>query len=571
MAVQFKTLKYKNFLSTGNAGTTIQLNRNTTTLIQGVSGAGKSTIIDALCFGLYGKPFRNINKPALINSINQKQLEVEIEFTTDGKEYRIVRGIKPAKFEIYQGKKMLNQDAAVRDYQKVLEDQILKMTYKTFTQIVILGSTAYTPFMQLTPAARREVIEDILDIGIFSTMNQLLKQQIQETKDKQIEVDSDLKSHKTKAESLKHLIDVLSTKQDGEIAVLEQKVSALQQQRVTTEQDISELDGKILELNEKTADSRKLIDASNQLLTKATQIEVEIEKNDDTISFFNHNDTCPTCQQDIAASWKEHMCVELTDVNSSLSDRFKEVVALRDKIKNKIAEITRLSELKSEYVAHRAAKQRELDLINSQVMSILAELEEKQTTSADIETAREDLKTVAAKAMSLVKQKKALAEQRELQEASSTLLRDTGVKTAIIREYLPIINKGINRYLGDLELFVDFTLDENFNEVIKSRHRDEFTYNSFSEGEKLRIDIAILLTWRYIASLKNSCSTNLLVIDEILVGRLDSTNTDIVLGLIDQISHEGTHVFAIAHHDSLHDKFRSVMKFEKKGDFSVLV
>lgn len=571
MAVQFKTLKYKNFLSTGNAGTTIQLNRNTTTLIQGVSGAGKSTIIDALCFGLYGKPFRNINKPALINSINQKQLEVEIEFTTDGKDYRIVRGIKPAKFEIYQGKKMLNQDAAVRDYQKVLEDQILKMTYKTFTQIVILGSTAYTPFMQLTPAARREVIEDILDIGIFSTMNQLLKQQIQETKDKQIEVDSDLKSHKTKAESLKHLIDVLSTKQDGEIAALEQKVHALQQQRVTTEQDISELDAKILELNEKTADSRKLIDASNQLLTKATQIEVEVEKNNDTISFFNHNDTCPTCQQDIAASWKEHMCVELTDVNSSLSDKFKEVVALRDKIKNKIAEITRLSELKSEYVAHRAAKQRELDLINSQVMSILAELEEKQTTSADIETAREDLKTVAAKAMSLVKQKKALAEQRELQEASSTLLRDTGVKTAIIREYLPIINKGINRYLGDLELFVDFTLDENFNEVIKSRHRDEFTYNSFSEGEKLRIDIAILLTWRYIASLKNSCSTNLLVIDEILVGRLDSTNTDIVLGLIDQISHEGTHVFAIAHHDSLHDKFRSVMKFEKKGDFSVLV
>lgn len=571
MAVQFKTLKYKNFLSTGNAGTTIQLNRNTTTLIQGVSGAGKSTIIDALCFGLYGKPFRNINKPALINSINQKHLEVEIEFTTDGKDYRIVRGIKPAKFEIYQGKKMLNQDAAVRDYQKVLEDQILKMSYKTFTQIVILGSTAYTPFMQLTPAARREVIEDILDIGIFSTMNQLLKQQIQETKDKQIEVDSDLKSHKTKAESLKHLIDVLSTKQDGEIAALERKVQVLQQQRATTEQDISELDAKILEIAEKTADSRKMIDASNQLLAKATQIEVEIEKNDDTISFFNHNDTCPTCQQDIAASWKDHMCVELSDVNSSLSDKLKEVVDLRDKIKNKIVEITRLSELKSEYVAHRAAKQRELDLINSQVMSIIAELEEKQTTSDDIETAREDLKTVAAKAMALVKQKKTLAEQRELQEASSTLLRDTGVKTAIIREYLPIINKGINRYLSDLELFVDFTLDENFNEVIKSRHRDEFTYNSFSEGEKLRIDIAILLTWRYIASLKNSCSTNLLVIDEILVGRLDSTNTDIVLGLIDQISHEGTHVFAIAHHDSLQDKFRSVMKFEKKGDYSILV
>lgn len=571
MAVQFKTLKYKNFLSTGNAGTTIQLNRSTTTLIQGVSGAGKSTIIDALCFGLYGKPFRDINKPALLNSINQKQLEVEVEFSTDGKDYRIVRGIKPAKFEIYQGTKMLNQDAAVRDYQKVLEDQILKMTYKTFTQIVILGSTAYTPFMQLTTGARREVIEDILDIGIFSTMNQLLKQQIQETKDKQVEVDSDLKSYKTKAESLQHLIDVLSTKQDGEIAALEQKVVVLNEQRTAIETDIAELEVKISELTSETVELSKIIEASNQLLAKMTQIEVDIERNKEILSFFNHNDTCPTCQQDIAASWKEHMCLELNGKTDYLDARFKEVSEVREKIKKKIVDLSALSETKNTYVAQRAAKQKELDLINNQVVSILGELEEKQTTSADVETARADLKVVASKAMALVKQKKALAEQRELQEASSTLLRDTGVKTAIIREYLPIINKGINRYLSDLELFVDFTLDENFNEVIKSRHRDEFTYNSFSEGEKLRIDIAILLTWRYIASLKNSCSTNLLVIDEILVGRLDATNTDIVLGLIDQISQEGTNVFAIAHHDALHDKFRSVMRFEKKGDFSVLV
>lgn len=571
MAVQFKTLKYKNFLSTGNAGTTIQLNRNTTTLIQGVSGAGKSTIIDALCFGLYGKPFRDINKPALLNSINQKQLEVEVEFSTDGKDYRIVRGIKPAKFEIYQGNKMLNQDAAVRDYQKVLEDQILKMTYKTFTQIVILGSTAYTPFMQLTTGARREVIEDILDIGIFSTMNQLLKQQIQETKDKQIEVDSDLKAYKTKAESLQHLIEVLSTKQDSEIAALEQKVVGLNEQRAVIEADIAELEVKIAELTSETAELSKLIEASNQLLAKMTQIEVDVERNKETLSFFNHNDTCPTCQQDIAVSWKEHMCLELNGKTEHLDSKFKEVVEVREKIKKKIVDLSALSETKNTYVAQRAAKQKELDLINKQVVSILGELEEKQTTSADVETARADLKLVASKAMALVKQKKALAEQRELQEASSTLLRDTGVKTAIIREYLPIINKGINRYLSDLELFVDFTLDENFNEVIKSRHRDEFTYNSFSEGEKLRIDIAILLTWRYIASLKNSCSTNLLVIDEILVGRLDATNTDIVLGLIDQISQEGTNVFAIAHHDALHDKFRSVMRFEKKGDFSVLV
>lgn len=571
MAVQFKTLKYKNFLSTGNAGTTIQLNRSTTTLIQGVSGAGKSTIIDALCFGLYGKPFRDINKPALLNSINQKQLEVEVEFSTDGKDYRIVRGIKPSKFEIYQGTKMLNQDAAVRDYQKVLEDQILKMTYKTFTQIVILGSTAYTPFMQLTTGARREVIEDILDIGIFSTMNQLLKQQIQETKDRQVEVDSDLKSYKTKAESLQHLIEVLSTKQDSEIAALEQKVVGLNEQRAVIEADIVELEAKIADLTSETAELSKLIDASNQLLAKMTQIEVDVGRNKETLSFFNHNDTCPTCQQDIAVSWKEHMCIELNGKTEYLDNRYKEVVEVREKIKKKIVDLSALSELKNTYVANRAAKQKELDLINNQVISILGELEEKQTTSADVETARAELKVVASKAMALVKQKKALAEQRELQEASSTLLRDTGVKTAIIREYLPIINKGINRYLSDLELFVDFTLDENFNEVIKSRHRDEFTYNSFSTGERLRIDIALLMTWRYIASLKNSASTNLLIIDEILSGTLDKSNQDIAVDLISSVSNDGTNVFVIAHGDSMNDKFRSTITFEKKGDFSVLV
>jgi DNA repair exonuclease SbcCD ATPase subunit len=571
MAVQFKTLKYKNFLSTGNAGTTIQLNRNTTTLIQGVSGAGKSTIIDAICFALYGKPFRNITKPALINSINQKQLEVEIEFSTDGKDYKVIRGIKPGKFEIYCGTKLLNQDAAVKDYQKVLEDQILKMTYKTFTQIVILGSTAYTPFMQLTTGARREVIEDILDIGIFSTMNQLLKQQIQETKDKQVEVDSDLKSHKTKAESLQHLIDVLSTKKDAELQAIEAKVSSLKDQQATVEVEIADLDKKIDALTGKVSESKTLVEASNKLLEKQSTISFEMDKGNETISFFEHNDTCPTCSQEIAKEWKSHMCVQVAANIKGLSAQFDEVGALRDKIKKKIVEITALSETRAAYVTARAAKQRELDLLSSQVLELLGELEEKQNTSADVEDARAQLKVVASKAMALIKQKKSLAEAREIQEASSTLLRDTGVKTAIIREYLPIINKSINRYLADLELFVDFSLDENFNEVIRSRHRDEFTYNSFSEGEKLRIDIAILLTWRYIASLKNSCSTNLLVIDEILVGRLDTTNTDIVLGLIDQISQEGTHIFAIAHHDSLHDKFRSVMKFEKKGDFSVLV
>lgn len=568
--IVFTKLFYKNFLSAGNAGTTILLNKNSTTLIQGSSGAGKSTFIDALCFALYGKPFRNINKPALINSINQKSLEVYIEFTTNGQSYKVVRGIKPAKFEIFCNNKLVNQDAAVKDYQAVLEDQILGMSFKTFTQIVILGSTSYTPFMQLNPANRREVIENILDIGIFSTMNQLLKSHVQEVKDKQVEVDADLKVNKTKADSLKHLVDVLRNKQNDEIENIQTKIEnldteimAYETEIAVCEEELTALKGKIATCNVEEAEQKLIMSISE---TKGKISEVEEQQ-----TFFQENDSCPVCSQHITPEHKHSMVNDLAVKSESLQDRIDNLITLKEKISKKLAKQKEILQEVSEKGSSIKTLLNNISQLVKIKESLVIELEEKSTQNDDIEDTTKQLKEVAGIVIALINEKKRLAEVRELQDAASSLLKDTGVKTAIIREYLPLINKSINRYLNQMDLFIDFNLDENFNEVIRSRYRDEFTYGSFSAGEQLRVDLAILFSWRYISSIKNSCSTNLLVLDEILTGRLDNANADIVMDMINELASSGTNVFAIAHGDQLNDKFRSLIKFEKKNDYSVMV
>lgn len=569
--ILFTKLFYRNFLSTGNAGTTILLNKNQTTLIQGQSGAGKSTMIDALCFGLYGKPFRNINKPQLVNSINQKQCEVIVEFTVNSKNYKIVRGIKPAKFDIFCDGKLLSQDAAVKDYQNVLEQQILMMSFKTFTQIVILGSTSYTPFMQLAAAARREVIEDILDIGVFSTMNQLLKQQIIDTKEELASIDSEIKTQKEKADGLKRLIEVLSTKQQDEIA---ETNTALAQVKSNIDKHETELATKIKEneeLNEKTKKVKELFDASNKILESVVATETKHAELQSHCDFFDTNDSCPTCNQHIEEEHKHVMIEQLNIRLESNQEKLENFKTMRERIRSRIEEMqvllnkmaennTRIESLSSSI---RILQEQELGYVDK-----LASITEQSQT--DIDSPRAELKSVARAVLSMVDLKKELSEKRQLQEGASLLLRDTGIKTAIIREYLPIINKLINKYLTDLELFIEFNLDEQFNEVIKSRHRDEFTYDSFSAGEALRIDLAMLFAWRHIAKLKNSASCNLLILDEILVGRLDSTNSDIVINMINQLAHEGNNIFAISHGDHLQDRFRSVIRFEKQGDYSVM-
>lgn len=567
----FTKLFYKNFLSTGNAGTTIILNKSQTTLIQGQSGAGKSTLIDALCFGLYGKPFRNINKPQLVNSINQKHCEVQVEFTVNAKNYRIVRGIKPAKFDIFCDGKLLTQDAAVKDYQNVLEQQILMMSFKTFTQIVILGSTSYTPFMQLAAAARRDVIEDILDIGVFSTMNQLLKQQIIDTKEELATVESEIKTHKEKAEGLKRLIEVLSTKQQDDTIETNKALASV---RETITHHEKELSTKLTEnsaLSVKTKKVKDLFDASNKLLENVVVAEAKHSELQTHCSFFDENDSCPTCNQSIGSEHKFSMINDLNLRMEANQERLENFKSMRAKIKERIDEMQVLLDTISENNTRIESLNTSISLLQRQELGYVEKLASiAEQSHTDIDVPRSELRDVAKKVVALVDLKKQLYEKRDLQENASSLLRDSGIKTAIIREYLPIINKLINKYLTELELFIEFNLDEQFNEVIKSRHRDEFTYDSFSAGEALRIDLSMLFAWRHIAKLKNSASCNLLILDEILVGRLDSTNSDIVINMINQLAHEGNNIFAISHGDHLQDRFRSVIKFEKQGDYSVM-
>lgn len=569
--IHFKTLFWKNFLSTGNAGTTVQLDRNPTTLIQGASGSGKSTMIDALCFGLYGKPFRTISKNQLINSVNQKQCEVHVEFSIGSKNYRVVRCIKPNKFDIFCDDKLVTQDAAVKDYQKVLEQQILMMTFKTFTQIVILGSTAYTPFMQLPAAARREVIEDILDIGIFSTMNMLLKQQIQETKDTQTHVDSEIKAKKEKTDGLKRLIEVLSTKRDGEVLELQQKLESVKLEIIDLEKQIDVLVAKNEKLSTKTTKLKDMLEANTSIVEKIAGSEHLRDQHESHLNFFNENDNCPTCQQGIPHEHKHNMVKDLLSSIQDVEERLENYREMRTKMRDRISEVQQIvSEVNGNNTKISELTYASTLLMKSQ-LDYVKKIETISTQSSDIDGPREELKEVARVVLSLIEQKKQLAETRLLQENASVLLRDTGIKTAIIKEYLPIINKLLNRYLIELQMDVEFTLDEQFNEVVKSRHRDEFTYGSFSEGEKLRLDLALMMTWRHIAKLKNSASCNLLIIDEVLSGRLDSTNQDIVIEMINNLAHEGSNILIIAHQDGLADKFRSGLRFEKQGNFSVMV
>lgn len=570
--IKFKKLSYKNFLSTGNAGITILLDKSPTTLVTGVSGAGKSTFIDALCFGLYGKPFRDINKPGLVNSINGKNLEVEVEFETNGREYKIIRGMKPNKFDIFVNGSLLTQDAAVRDYQKVLEEQIIQMTFKTFCQIVVLGSVEYTPFMQLPAAGRREVVEDILDIGVFSNMNQLLKQQIQETKDIQAETDSEIKTLRERAEGLRRLIETLSEKKEEHIAKINAELLRIK----------NEIEQKCTEITLKTEKAKKIYDHSKKRFLELNSIEKELYNNisllshnigegNNTKEFFSENDHCPICKQDISEEHKHNMIHEIESKLVKLEQNYKDYCEQRELTQEKIAKFQELLEEADKMNREVSNLETTVQMLRIQQTDYLQELTELTTQQSDIDSLKTELKDVAKSVLDLTQKKKELAEKRQLQENAAILLKDSGIKTAIIREYLPLINRYLNKYLSDLQMDVEFTLDEQFNELVKSRYRDEFEYGNFSTGEKTRIDVALMMTWRKIASLKNSASTNLLVVDEILSGHLDQANQDILVEMINTLGNEGSNIFIIAHGDHLLDKFRSSMRFEKHGNFTVMV
>lgn len=568
--IVFKSVSWSNFLSTGSSPNTVLLNKSTTTLIIGKNGEGKSTILDALCFSLFGKPFRNINKGQLVNSINGKKCVVEIEFTIGTKEYKVVRGIKPNIFEIYLNGELINQDAASRDYQKVLEQQILKLNYKTFTQVVILGSASFVPFMQLPSSQRREVIEDILDIRIFSTMNQILKEKANETKDTIAKIENEIATAKTQVDAQTNLIKTIAEAKTNAIESIAAKITANNAEILHAEGEIQLIISEIDTLKTSISNKETVADDIEKAKTIKSKLLERIETCQHNTGFFNEHAVCPSCDQDIP---EEHKSKIVQDLNSKLLEQNQQVSELETILVNLNKKLSKITEIQSQITDKNielSTRNSTITLLNKQVKEMQVEVESTKTDTSNLDEEKTKLKQLAKDAMAKIGIKTQLCDRRNLEEVASILLKDTGIKTAIIREYLPAMNKLINKYLNAMDAYIHFELDESFNESVKSRHRDDFTYASFSEGEKMRIDLAILFTWRQIAKMKNSVNTNLLVLDEIFDSSLDTAGTDYFLNLMDQLG-ENSNIYVISHKgDQLFDKFRSVIKFEKRNDFSVI-
>ena len=567
----FNTIRWKNFLSTGNQFTEIKLDRSHSTLIVGENGGGKSTMLDALCFSLFGKPFRNINKPQLVNSINKKQLLVEVEFQTGRKTYKIVRGIKPGLFEIYVDGELLNQDAAARDYQKYLEESILKLNYKSFTQIVILGSASFTPFMQLPSGTRREIIEDLLDIQIFTTMNVVLRDKLNALKDQIQDADGKLEVLKQKASIQKEYVDTLETNREKRVDEILGRIEAGERQIESLTNLTKDLEVEKVSVEETQKSLGDLADKQKKLDSFKTKFSTQLRDLQKEVAFYEETDECPTCRQGIAHDHKETIVSSRQEKMQELSSGMEKLQEEFTKLEELIAENETLSEqiskLNKEIITHN----NEMIVQQRLIQTLNLELNDITSKTGDIDTEKNKLKTYAKEVLVQNEEKAKLNEEKHYMDAVSTLLKDTGIKTKIIRQYLPVINKLVNKYLQAMDFFVQFTLDEKFDETIKSRHRDDFSYASFSEGEKQRIDLALLFTWRTIAKMKNSVATNLLILDEVFDSSLDNNGTDYVMSLLDTLG-EDTNVFVISHKgDQLFDKFRSLIKFEKKNNYSEMV
>ena len=568
--IVFQNVRWKNLLSTGNSFTEVQLNKASNTLIIGDNGAGKSTILDALCFGLFNKPFRSIKKDQLINSVNQGGTLVEIEFIIGNREYLVRRGIKKNLFEIYQDGKLLNQDAKIKDYQEFLEKNILKLNFKSFTQIVILGMS-FIPFMQLRASDRRTIIEDLLDIEIFSVMNYLLRSKVTQNKNDIGTVDIALGLSENEQKLTKIMIDKLKEDKTVQIKKNKKDIEKHEEFLKTHKENINQIIKKIEKLNESISDESNTRGKIDSLHDYQRDIEKNIDKYEDEIEFYEKNEACNTCRQDIPKTFRKsmienfhakmHECGQaLLKIGNTLLEkekRIREIDTILNNVDSQKAEIAR--------------NRNTIDACTQYIKKVAKQNEEISQMADDIDEKKKELDVIDIDIEKYNKEKEKLSNQKYLYELATTMLKDGGIKTRIIKQYLPIMNTLINKYLAQMDFFVSFNLDENFNESIKSRHRDEFTYDSFSEGEKMRIDLALLFTWRAVAKLKNSANTNLLILDAVFDSSLDAAGTDEFMRILNNLV-KNTNVFVISHKgEILFDKFKSVLKFEKRKNFSQIV
>lgn len=564
--IVFEKLRYKNFLSTGDNFTEIDLTSTSSTLVVGQNGAGKSTMLDALSFALFGKAHRNVNKPQLINSVNNKDCEVQIEFIALGNSYKIIRGLKPNRFEIWQSGTMINQDSHAKEYQKILEQNILKLNHKSFHQIVVLGSSSFIPFMQLSATNRRDVIEDLLDINVFSKMNGLLKEKTSILKDDLLHNDSRLEIVKTRISSLQSHIAELEKISDTAKREKESELVESQSELARLESLLDESIAK--QFAELEAELDKVGKKRSELEKYQFQFDSKIKKFTKDVAFYEDNDQCPTCDQEITSDTKDRKISESIKSREQIEAAGTDLQKQLDSLKGVIDDVqTRYLETNT-HVTNQETYRERIGRVKSKIQTLHGDITRCEEGSSSVHAAKSDLESEKDSRDTLSTKRLSLLEEREYNSVIAELLKDTGIKTKIIKQYLPVINQLTNQYLQVLDFYVSFDLDETFNETIRSRHRDAFSYDSFSEGEKQRIDLALLFTWRQVAKMKNSVATNLLVLDETFDSSLDADGVENLLKILDTLDND-TNVFIISHKGELLDnKFDRKIEFVKHKNFS---
>jgi len=569
--IVFQTIRWKNFLSTGNSFTEIDLNSNPSTLIVGSNGAGKSTMLDAICFALFNKPFRKINKPQLVNAINEKDCVVEVEFKVGATDWKVVRGQKPNVFEVYRNGVALNQEASAKDQQTWLEQSILKLNYKSFTQVVILGSSTFVPFMQLAPAHRREVIEDLLDIRIFSSMNTILKERVRGLKDSIRDSDYQFELAKERVEIQQRFITDLKEQSHQSNVQRRTQINDLNAEIKDMELKIESWSTELDELNERVASFGKCEEQLKELIAYRTRFTDKNKKLNSDHKFFDKNDSCPTCKQSITEELrtekKDSILSQLLELEKANADLESKISDINHKLTEKNAILQEISVINSEVTS----KNKEISWKQSAIKKIEENIQRADGGGENVKREQDKLKKLIKDGLGVEKEISTKKKELANHEVVVSLLKDSGIKSQIIKKYLPVMNQLINRYLKELDFYVSFELNENFEETIKSRHRDDFSYASFSEGEKMRIDLALLFTWRTIAKMKNSACTNLLCLDEIFDSSLDNAGTDDFIKILKSFA-DNSNVFVISHKpDILQDKFSRVLRVEKKLNFSTVI